>query len=81
MPYGSLVVPLFLMLPVLDPSVPDAQAARGRFDEGMRLMVLEQPRSAEARFEDAVQAEPDVAQYHYWLGRSVGMQAARAKMK
>ncbi len=78
MQHRSLVVPLFLMLPALAPSPVDAQAGRARFDEGMRLMVLEQPRGAEARFEAAVQAEPGVAQYHYWLGRSVGMQAARA---
>ncbi len=76
--HRSLVVPVFLMLTALIPLVASAQAGRARFDEGMRLMVLEQPRSAEARFEDAVQAEPGVAQYHYWLGRSVGMQATRA---
>ncbi len=78
MRHRSLVVPLSLMLTAWVPSVAGAQAGRARFDQGMRLMVLEQPRGAETRFEQAVEAEPGVAEYHYWLGRSVGMQAARA---
>lgn len=65
---------------VLSPAALEAQAGRAAFDEGMRLMRESQHAKAESQFARAVKREPNVAEYQLWLGRAVGLQAARASV-
>ncbi len=55
-----------------------AQKGRPFLEEGIRLMREGKPDKAEAQFEKAVAAEPNVGEYHLWLGNAVGQQAGSA---
>lgn len=69
---------LFLLLACLLAEPAAGQAGRAAFEEGVRLMRSGDPSGAEKQFERAIAAERGVADYHYWLARAVGQQAATA---
>lgn len=69
---------LVAILCVLSAGSASAQAGQRFLDEGMRLMREGKPDKAEAQFEKAVAAEPNVGLYHLWLGNAVGQQAGSA---
>lgn len=62
------------------PSLLSAQAGRAAFEEGRRLMSANDPAKAEKEFERAIRLEPNVSDYHLWLGNAVGQQAQTASV-
>ncbi len=72
------MVTRLVFLTVMLASALSAQAGRGAFDEGMRLMRANEPAKAEVQFERAVKADERNAVYHLWLGNAVGQQAQNA---
>jgi tetratricopeptide (TPR) repeat protein len=69
-----------LALALLAASVPMSVAAQGNahFRAGRAALVQDRPGEAIRSFERAIEAEPNVADHHYWLGTALGVEAQRA---
>lgn len=62
------------------PLVLRAQSGRSAFEEGRRQLAASEPGKAERQFEKAIAAEPNVGEYHLWLGRAIGVQTLNASI-
>jgi tetratricopeptide (TPR) repeat protein len=63
---------------LLAPMIERETGARASFLKGCRLLAEQKFGPAGGEFERASKAEPNVAIYHFWFGRSTGEQAQRA---